>query len=776
VYYRYGGFDGRHLQTPLGEIAPAISTPDGELVPDRRLTAYTPPDWVVDPFLATGAAATLPTPSPLVARRYLLVATLHHSFRGTVHLAVDVDTPRRCVLKRAWRDAMLDRDGRDARDHLRHEADVLARLAPDPRFPAVYDLLEQDGDLFLVLEDLEGQTLEAFVRGLSLQGRQMPGQQVATWGRELAAAMGAVHARGLIYNDLKSNNVIVAADGTLRLIDFGLTYEPGGSLPSFGKGTPGYMSPQREQGVEPAMVDDVHALGAVLFFMATAAEPSIRPRPSGRVDRQVRLLNPGIGAGLAEVIARCVREDPAARYPSMAALDAALAEIEPSASVIPPPFGAEPAAQSEARARRHARAQARRLGDSLCSVAEPAPDGVGLLWISRHEGRDGILSRDLNAGGAGAVLALAELVGQLGVPRHRRVLAQGARWLAAAPRPTGRPLPGLYVGEAGPAAALLRAGQVLGDADLIATAAARGRWIASLPYASQDLYNGTAGRLRFHLLLWDETADPEHLRHAVEAGEVLLAASEAAGPGEVRWRIPPGYDGLSGCANLGYAHGAAGIADVLLDLFEATSDQRFLAPAQGAARWLARLAVPVLEDGSGADWPTDEGTSLFAPMWCHGACGIGRFFLHAAQLRAHPEARDLALRAARSVARGARWATPTQCHGLAGNIEFLLDVLQATGDHCYLAEARSLAAILDSFALKQDGLLVWPSEEATVFTPDYTVGYAGVAVCVLRLADPEHLPHQLSRRGFQHRRRPMTAGCSHGRSSSPAKLLADATA
>ena len=209
-----------------------------------------------------------------------------------------------------------------------------------------------------------------------------------------------------------------------------------------------------------------------------------------------------------------------------------------------------------------------------------------------------MLSRDLNTGSAGPVLALAELVGKLGVLEHRRVLVQGARWLASAPRPDGRPLPGLYVGEAGPGAALLRAGQVLGDPDLVAAAAERGRWIATLPYASPDLYNGTAGRLRFHLLLWDETDDPEHLGHAVEAGDVLLVAAEEAGPGEVRWRIPPGYDGLSGCANLGYAHGAAGIADVLLDLFEATRDERFLAPAQGAGRWLARLAVPLLEDGS----------------------------------------------------------------------------------------------------------------------------------------------------------------------------------
>jgi hypothetical protein len=114
-----------------------------------------------------------------------------------------------------------------------------------------------------------------------------------------------------------------------------------------------------------------------------------------------------------------------------------------------------------------------------------------------------------------------------------------------------------------------------------------------------------------------------------------------------------------------------------------------------------------------------------------------------------PEAEDLALRAARAAAHGARWSSPTQCHGLAGNIEFLLDVFQVTGDARHLEEARVLGRLLQSFGIPTDGLLVWPSESPTTVTPDYTVGYAGVAACLLRLSAPERLPRQLSRRGFR---------------------------
>ena len=298
---------------------------------------------------------------------------------------------------------------------------------------------------------------------------------------------------------------------------------------------------------------------------------------------------------------------------------------------------------------------------------------------------------------------------------------------------------------------MLRAGQILSDGELIDVAAERGRWVSSLPYASPDMFNGTAGRLRFHLLLWDEAGDPEHLRHAIEAGEFLLERAEDAGDGGLHWMTPPDIGGPSSFASLGYAHGAAGIADALLDLFEATEDERFLSTAQGAGQWLVRLAIPVLDDDSGLDWPHVEGRPPAGAAWCHGATGIGRFFLHAAELGVLPEAADIAVRAARTVARGARAQGPTQCHGLAGNIEFLLDMAQATGDRAYLAEARALARLMEAFSTEKAGALVWPSDSPDIFSPDYMTGYAGVAMCLLRLSDPEGLPHQLSRSGFRRR-------------------------
>jgi hypothetical protein len=747
VYYRYGGFSDQHLQTRLGEILPAICTPDGKHLPDLRLPYYSAPHWAVDPFVAAGVTREPRPSNALVAHRYLVICTLHSGPRGAVHLAIDVETPRRCVLKQALCDALVDSDGCDARDRLRREAEILVHLSPDVHFPAVFDMVEEEGDLFLVMEDIEGQTLEEYVAGLATRGKCVPMTQVIAWGQELVAILQTIHAKGFIYRDLKSSNVVVAPDKGLRLVDFELAHAIGDHNAPYGRGTLGYMSCQQFDRQCPSISDDIYGLGALLYFASTGAEPSQAPRPFALLERPPAMFNVAMIPALQDVIARCLEQDQAKRFPSMEALGTHLAAIDTASTVVSRRFGDEVATVSDENMSAQFRRLARRLGDSLCAAARCALNSEGLAWVSTHAGSSGLLARDVAIGCAGTLLALASLVAEIHDQEHRRVLAEGLRWLAKS-MPGQDPLPGLYVGEAGVGAALLRGGQVLNDRQLVALAAERSRWVATLPYASPDIYNGTAGRLRFHLLLWDETADSEHLRYAEEAGENLLIAAEDAGNGGLRWTIPPGYEGMSGSTYLGYAHGAAGIGDVLLDLFEATNDERFLATARGTGHWLARLGVPALDDDSGLNWPAEEGEAPFAPMWCHGAAGIGQFFLHGAQFGLIPEAADLAARAACTVAWGTRWASPIQCHGLAGNIEFLLDMFQSTADRAYLVEACSLARLLAAWAVEQDGLLVFPSEERETITPDYMVGYGGVATCLLRLSDPTGLPRQLSRRGF----------------------------
>jgi hypothetical protein len=109
----------------------------------------------------------------------------------------------------------------------------------------------------------------------------------------------------------------------------------------------------------------------------------------------------------------------------------------------------------------------------------------------------------------------------------------------------------------------------------------------------------------------------------------------------------------------------------------------------------------------------------------------------------------LALAAAAATSASVRWSGATQCHGLAGAVEFLLDAASLWPER-FLADAHAIARILTAFAVPGESGLRWGSETGEVVTPDYLIGYAGVGACLLRLATPGR-PRQLSRAGLRYR-------------------------
>jgi serine/threonine-protein kinase len=203
----------------------------------------------------------------------------------------------------------------------------------------VYDYgRADDGSFYLVMEYLDGPTLEELVRAI---GPLPPGRLVYLL-RQVCGALAEAHAAGLVHRDLKPANVIVATLGgqpdVAKLLDFGLVQDlsavADGQLTRTGTvlGTPAYMSPEQAAG-EPA-VDargDVYSLGAVAFF-ALAGRPPFQGKSVGQLLAAHRAepppsltdLRPDVPAELAAVVARCLAKDPADRFQSVADLDRAL--------------------------------------------------------------------------------------------------------------------------------------------------------------------------------------------------------------------------------------------------------------------------------------------------------------------------------------------------------------------------------------------------------------------------------------------------------------------
>src|SRR4051794_12438842 len=145
---------------------------------------------------------------------------------------------------------------------------------------SVYDFGEDDGSWFIVMEYVEGQTLRDIIRK---EGPLDPARAAGLAG-EVAAALAAAHAQGIIHRDVKPANVLIAADsGTVKVTDFGIaraaSARKGLTMPGTVLGTATYLSPEQAQGAEVDFRTDVYSLGMVLYEMLAGRPPFVGDSP-----------------------------------------------------------------------------------------------------------------------------------------------------------------------------------------------------------------------------------------------------------------------------------------------------------------------------------------------------------------------------------------------------------------------------------------------------------------------------------------------------------------
>lgn len=763
VHYRYGALDFAKPDAADDEASGYdLLDPEGRLTTDFRLRYYLPPPpEVIDPFEAAGVFVPRPARSILLNERYFVVDCLAQGLRGGVFGAIDTaaEPARLCLLKEAWHDVSVDANGRDARDWLLNEEQILLRHADSPLLPRFYDSFELDGNSYLAIEYIEGRSL---AESLSVKHTAEDGLDVAELvavGRATAEALAGLHELGLVFRDLSPGNVIETADGGYRLIDFGTTYDtrdhPGAAI---GAGTPPFYSREQFEEEPPAAADDVFAWGALLHYLACGAEsladiPKEEHglRPFAR--KPVGEWRPGVPEAIAAVIDRAVAWERSGRYATMREAQHALARAAQEATAAPsraPETAAGALAADPDRAFRDLSAPdfmrlARDVGDALCADAEEREDG--LCWATRVEpGGVSQYDPDLYVGTAGIGLFLAELASATGEPRYAEAARGAARWLAGPAWGRGRAQHGLHCGEPGIGYFFVRIAELLGEPGFVTAAELRLRRLDGARFATIDVTHGVAGTLLALVHLHGATGEATYLERARAAGDVLVGAAlpAPAGVGGCYWDVPPAAPSGAGEPYLGLLHGAAGIGLALARLADATGGEEYLDPARGAAELLLATAQRAPAVPSGADphasalaWPRrlgDEAPNLQAH--CHGAGGIGHFLLQLDNLTPDERYRDAARGAALTIAlERERESRSCLCHGLAGTGHLMLDCYQALGESRWLDLARDCGLRLAKFGdAGRPG--VYRTGTGSIVAPDLMLGYAGVGSLLLRLADP----------------------------------------
>ncbi len=327
---------------------------------------------------------------------YRVISRLGAGGMGEVFLGRDTRLDRQVALKRLTR-AVDDLPA--LREQVLAEARAAARLS-HPHIAAIYDVVEHEGQPFIVMEYVTGETLAArLARG------RIAIDEVLAIGGQLASAVAAAHAHGVIHRDLKPGNVQLTPDGSVKVLDFGIAkvaphpgstsaatatglFAPGSAAGP--AGTPAYMSPEQLLNDPIDARSDVYSLGVILFEMAVGRPPYPERDAIGRAmaiavgaPPPADAVNPEVPRALAAIIAKALARQPADRYATARALERALAVLEAPAGVMEAgrPVGAAPRSWRADVARRAA------------AVAVGGPIAVGLIGLANTAAFNVVLQR-----------------------------------------------------------------------------------------------------------------------------------------------------------------------------------------------------------------------------------------------------------------------------------------------------------------------------------------------------------------------------------------------
>jgi eukaryotic-like serine/threonine-protein kinase len=213
-----------------------------------------------------------PAPGRIVAGRYALERPVGRGGMGVVWHARDVVLGREVAVKEVVLPPTLpDSERRAAQARVMREARAAARLN-HPNAVTVYDVVQDQGGTFIVMELVGAPTLAELVRA---EG-PLPPERVAAIGAQVASALEAAHRAGIVHRDVTPGNVMVLEDGTAKLADFGIASLQGDPrLTSAGLaiGSPAYMAPEQAKGEPTGPPTDYWGLGATMFYAVEGQAP-----------------------------------------------------------------------------------------------------------------------------------------------------------------------------------------------------------------------------------------------------------------------------------------------------------------------------------------------------------------------------------------------------------------------------------------------------------------------------------------------------------------------
>ena len=246
---------------------------------------------------------------------YKVIEKLGEGGMGVVYLAEDIKLERKVAIK-----FLPQHIARDSDERKRFEIEAKAAAALNHRnIATIYAIEEANNELFLVMEYIDGRELKEILKSGPLEL-----DKVKNYALQIAAGLQTAHIKGIVHRDIKSSNIMITADGNVKIMDFGLAKVRGGSqVTKAGTtlGTAAYMSPEQAKSQEADARSDIWSFGVVLYEMITGNLPfkgdydaAITYAIINENYEPASVLRTGIPPVLENIINTCLQKDPSVRY------------------------------------------------------------------------------------------------------------------------------------------------------------------------------------------------------------------------------------------------------------------------------------------------------------------------------------------------------------------------------------------------------------------------------------------------------------------------------
>jgi eukaryotic-like serine/threonine-protein kinase len=266
--------------------------------------------------------------------RYQVVRKLGAGGMANVYLAEDQELGRRVAIK-----ILNDRHANDDQfvERFRREAKNAAALS-HPNIVSIYDRGEAEGTYYIAMEYLDGRSLKELI----LSRGPAPLNVTIEYVRQILSALRFAHRHGIVHRDIKPHNVLVDAEGRVKVTDFGIARAGTSQMTEAGSivGTAQYLSPEQARGTAVDQRSDLYSLGIVLYELLTGTLPfngdtpvEIAMKHLSQIPPPPSELRPELPHDLDLVVTRALAKDPEDRYQSAEEMDADLERLARGAAV-----------------------------------------------------------------------------------------------------------------------------------------------------------------------------------------------------------------------------------------------------------------------------------------------------------------------------------------------------------------------------------------------------------------------------------------------------------